>query len=104
LLWRSESTDFQVLLMRQILPYRMPFPVVILCILFLLLTCYFNLFCVVIVSQRLWKGYSFVQIMCFIISTTMCMPVMKFFRQSLLQVLVAWYVSNLNWIANMCAK
>jgi hypothetical protein len=39
-----------VLLLKQVLPWRMPFPVVILCTLFLLLTCYFNLFFVVIVS------------------------------------------------------
>jgi hypothetical protein len=39
-----------VLLLKQVLLLRMPFPVVILCTLFLLLTCYFNLFFVVIVS------------------------------------------------------
>lgn len=49
-LWRAASTDFQVLLLKQVLLLRMPFPVVILCTLFLLLACYFNLFFVVIVS------------------------------------------------------
>jgi hypothetical protein len=32
------------------------------------------------------------------------MSVMKFFRQSLLEMLVDWNVSNSSWFANMCAK